>query len=255
MAGITNFPTALDDNSSLIDVSDGVSSLQAAHHNNLKEAIRAVQSKVGINLTSDPASLDYRLGNATAGHRHDGASGQGAQISATAIAGLASYIAGATAGAGGGFTPVGIIVEQAGDYNAVASSTKYLPMASYYDFDWNTIGSIPTRMGIIRNPTDLAFESVEAGVWAFQGAVNVNSMGTLGNKVILHFNYPGAYNETFTIPTTVTGLDDNFHVDRVFPLATGGRFGIQVQNVSTAVGSAAVGYAAFDLIRLSDRLE
>lgn len=97
MAGNTNFPTALDDNTSLVEVSDGVTSLQAAHHNNLKEAIRAIEAKVGISLTDVPTSLDYRLGNATAGHRHDGASGQGPQINATAVVGLASYIAGSTA--------------------------------------------------------------------------------------------------------------------------------------------------------------
>jgi hypothetical protein len=85
MAGNANFPTSLDDNSSLYDVSDGVSTLQAAHHNNMKEAIKALESKVGIDMTDAPTSLDWRLGNATGGHKHSGASGQGAPINPTTI--------------------------------------------------------------------------------------------------------------------------------------------------------------------------
>ena len=45
MSGQSNFPTALDSDSSLFDVADGVNSLLAAHHNNLKEAIKAMQAK------------------------------------------------------------------------------------------------------------------------------------------------------------------------------------------------------------------
>lgn len=88
MAGNSNFPTALDDDSSLGDVTDAVSTLQAAHHNNLKEAIKKIQAKLGIDFTGVSTSLDYRVGNATNGHRHDGASGQGPQINATAVVGL-----------------------------------------------------------------------------------------------------------------------------------------------------------------------
>jgi hypothetical protein len=85
MAGNTNFPTALDDDTSLHDVSDGVSTLQAAHHNNTKEAIKAIEAKIGIRNTAAPTSLDYRLGHPTAGHVHDGASGQGAPINPSNI--------------------------------------------------------------------------------------------------------------------------------------------------------------------------
>lgn len=85
MSGNTNFPTALDDDSSLYDVTDGVSTLQGAHHNNMKEAIKALEAKVGVRLTSVTTSLDYRLGSPTNSHRHDGASGQGMKINATSI--------------------------------------------------------------------------------------------------------------------------------------------------------------------------
>lgn len=85
MAGNTNFPTGLDDDSSLGDVTDGVSTLQAVHHNNLKEAIKALEAKVGILGSGAATSLDYRIGNATNSHSHNGASGQGQRINPTAI--------------------------------------------------------------------------------------------------------------------------------------------------------------------------
>lgn len=87
MAGNTNFPTGLDDDSSLYDVTDAVSTLQAAHHNNLKEAVKAIEAKVGVHLTSSPTALDYRIGHPTGGHIHNGASGQGPQIAFSDLAG------------------------------------------------------------------------------------------------------------------------------------------------------------------------
>jgi hypothetical protein len=85
MSGNTNFPSGLDTDSSLFDVADGVNTVQAAHHNNLKEAIKAMQLKIGINNTLAPTTLDYRLGHPTDGHRHDGASGHGPPISPTTL--------------------------------------------------------------------------------------------------------------------------------------------------------------------------
>lgn len=85
MSGAANFPTALDDDSSLGDVTDGVSALTADHHNNIKEAVKKIEAKLGINVTSAPTSIDYRLGNPTNSHKHDGASGQGARVNPTAI--------------------------------------------------------------------------------------------------------------------------------------------------------------------------
>lgn len=77
----TNFPTALDDDTSLHQVVDGVTVPVAAHHNNPKDAIKAMQAKIGIFNTSAPTSLDYRLGHPTTGHNHNGASGQGVPVS------------------------------------------------------------------------------------------------------------------------------------------------------------------------------
>lgn len=80
MSGAANFPTALDDDTSLIDVIDGVTTITAAQHNNLKEAIKALETRVGILASAGPTSLDYRIGNPTGGHVHNGASGQGPMI-------------------------------------------------------------------------------------------------------------------------------------------------------------------------------
>lgn len=85
MSGNTNFPTALDTDSSLFDVTDGVSTLLSEHHNNMKESIKAVEAKVGIYNTNSPTSLDYRVGHPTDGHRHDGASGQGPVLNPSVV--------------------------------------------------------------------------------------------------------------------------------------------------------------------------
>jgi len=85
MSGNTNFPTGLDDDSSLGDVTDTVSALQASDHNNLKEAVKALEAKVGIFSSAAPTTLDYRLGNPTNSHNHDGATGRGMKISPSSI--------------------------------------------------------------------------------------------------------------------------------------------------------------------------
>lgn len=85
MAGQTNFPTALDDNTSLYDVTDSVTSLVAAHHNNLKEAVKEIEKKIGIEQTTSPTSLDVRIGSPTLSHTHNGASGQAQAINASTI--------------------------------------------------------------------------------------------------------------------------------------------------------------------------
>ena len=92
MGGNTNFPTALDDDASLFDVTDGSSTIQAAHHNNLKEAIKKMQSKIGIFNSGSPTSLDFRLGDPTGGHSHNGASGNGGPLSASALTGGISFV-------------------------------------------------------------------------------------------------------------------------------------------------------------------
>lgn len=92
MSGNTNFPTAVDDDTSLFDVTDASSTLIAAHHNNLKEAIKKMQAKIGIFNSAAPTSLDYRLGNPTGGHTHDGASGSGGPLSASALVSGISFI-------------------------------------------------------------------------------------------------------------------------------------------------------------------
>lgn len=95
MAGNTNYPTALDDNSSLLDVTDGVTEILDEHHNNTKEAVIALERKLGIYNTSVPTAIDTRLGHPTLGHDHSGASGLGKQILATAVTrgtGIASVL-------------------------------------------------------------------------------------------------------------------------------------------------------------------
>jgi len=85
MAGNTNFPSVLDTDTELFDVTDTVTAIIDDHHNNIKEAIKAIEKKIGIDSSSVATTLDYRLGNPTGAHKHDGASGQGPRINPTAI--------------------------------------------------------------------------------------------------------------------------------------------------------------------------
>jgi hypothetical protein len=96
MSGITSFPTALDDDSSLLDVTDASSQVLASHHNNLKEAVKAIEKKIGIFGTGAPTSLDFRLSDPTLGHRHDGASGAGGILQPSAIPAPSGAAGGAT---------------------------------------------------------------------------------------------------------------------------------------------------------------
>jgi hypothetical protein len=64
---------------------DSVTAITAAHHNNMKEAIKAIETKLGINLTTSATAIEYRLGSPTNSHRHDGAQEQGRQLNPTVI--------------------------------------------------------------------------------------------------------------------------------------------------------------------------
>lgn len=83
---VANFPTALDDDTSLHQVSDGVTQVLAAHHNNTKDAVKAIEAKIGIFNSAAPTSIDFRLGHPSTGHQHNAASGQGPRINASTIA-------------------------------------------------------------------------------------------------------------------------------------------------------------------------
>lgn len=253
MAGQTNFPTSLDDNSSLHDVSDGVSTLQAAHHNNMKEAIKAVQAKVGIDFTSVPTSLDYRIGNPTGGHRHDGASGQGQAIPATAIAGLATYL---DAAGIGGFTPVAVVLEKIDIYHAPPNAGLYITYPDVYSHGWvdGPTSALPTALGLAV-ATNNEFRATEDGIWAVNvGATIPTTIGTWGGLVSLHLFYPGAWGDGQVIPTS--GGSPEFIAHRVIPMASGDTFGVHVQNGhASATAPNAIEYTAMDIVRLANRLD
>lgn len=56
----TNFPTSLDSYASIVD---GTTILEAAHHNNVADAIEALEAKVGVDSSSVAGSLDYKVSN------------------------------------------------------------------------------------------------------------------------------------------------------------------------------------------------
>jgi hypothetical protein len=59
----TNFPAALDALRASQGLTDGVSIYTAAPHNNLMDAVDALQAKVGVANSAVPASLDYQVAN------------------------------------------------------------------------------------------------------------------------------------------------------------------------------------------------
>jgi len=64
MAGTTNYPTAIDDNTTLDEtLEDGPAGddVLAEHQNNQNAAIKALETKVGITSSADTASIDYKL--------------------------------------------------------------------------------------------------------------------------------------------------------------------------------------------------
>jgi hypothetical protein len=54
----TNFPTSLDSYAALVD---GVDILEAADQNNVRDAIEAIEAKVGINGSAVATSHDYKI--------------------------------------------------------------------------------------------------------------------------------------------------------------------------------------------------
>lgn len=65
----TNFPTSLDDDTSLIVVTDITTDVLAVHHNYLKDAVKAIETKFGVGADT-PTSGEFLVGNTAAGSSH-----------------------------------------------------------------------------------------------------------------------------------------------------------------------------------------
>jgi hypothetical protein len=89
----SNFPASLDDNTSLYLVEDGVTDVLDEHHNVLKNAIIALETKLGIDTSGVVTTIDYLLKNASSedpGHTHSGASLDEASINHDTLLNFAS---------------------------------------------------------------------------------------------------------------------------------------------------------------------
>lgn len=64
----SSFPTSID----AYSTKTNADTVEASHINNPQDAIVALETKVGVDNSAVATSLDYRLGNTTAGHDHDG---------------------------------------------------------------------------------------------------------------------------------------------------------------------------------------
>ncbi len=60
----TSFPTGLDTDTELFLVVNDVTDIKAEHHNNIKDAVLALEAKVGITSSAVTTSIDHHLGTA-----------------------------------------------------------------------------------------------------------------------------------------------------------------------------------------------
>lgn len=168
MSGVTNFPGALDDDSSMYDVTDNVTQIIAVHHNNLKEAVKAVEAKMGIDVSPAATSLDYLLRNPSAGHRHSGASGQGRRVSHADLLDTATgnphsiYQQATYLGQPSGYAPLGpsgLLAPSYMGYSSIATEIRFLAN----DQRWRNLN--PTQFNL---PSYLATSGLfpaADGVW------------------------------------------------------------------------------------------
>lgn len=236
MAGNTNFPTALDDDSSLYDVTDAVHTLQAAHHNNPKEAIKALEAKVGIFGTSSPTALDYRIGNPTNSHRHDGASGQGMPINATSIdygaTKLAGYLDGLGGGGGTAVATDGVIGFEVGHHAApyVAATTNWMRFAT-------AIRELRGTFFATSNPTAITIPTGADGMWEFGFAAQVgnHSHNNFTTFTLHRGGTPIGLNHTWPNNGTDTFVGDSGHWG---PVPASGGDQINIRGWSNWAGTA-----------------
>lgn len=86
----TNFPTSLDTYTTKVDGSDYP---QAAHVNNMQDAIAALEAKVGIDGSAVSTSIDYLIKSTTGGHRHDGSTSRKVKATDLDVTGItANYL-------------------------------------------------------------------------------------------------------------------------------------------------------------------
>jgi hypothetical protein len=75
-SAVINFPATLDDNTTLFQVNTE-DVITNTHHNNLKDAVVALETKVGVDSSGVTTTLEYLLKNSLSvdpGHKHTGAS-------------------------------------------------------------------------------------------------------------------------------------------------------------------------------------
>jgi hypothetical protein len=84
----TNFPTTLDTDTELYQVTDAVDDVLDHHHNNHTDALKAIESKVGVDGSTVNTSIDYHLGTAMFMQTATDATSSAATTSYTDLAGV-----------------------------------------------------------------------------------------------------------------------------------------------------------------------
>lgn len=193
----TNFPSSLD---SFTDKVDGTDYPQAAHINNLQDAIEALEAKVGVDSSAVSTSLDYKLTNTTSGHDHDGSDSKKVIATNLNVTGLtASQLlqvnSGGTAVESSGKTvPSGTIVGTTDSQTltnktlttptlTLKQSTSAAPTAEG-DIQWDTDDN-KLKVGDGSSTKTFSDDSVSSGIHGVTGSiVGTTDSQTLTNKTL-----------------------------------------------------------------------
>ena len=159
----TNFPTSLDTSTELPaeSASTPLSTNHVTAHQNIQDAIEAIEAKVGINSSAVATSLDYKVTNTSSsnpGHKHTLANGA-TDVTATTsevnkLAGLATtavelgYVSGVTSAIQ---TQLGTKVNNTGNETIAGiktfSSDPLIPDEAYSS-SWNGVLEPPTKNAV-----------------------------------------------------------------------------------------------------------
>lgn len=174
---LTNYPSALDNNTTLFHVGTGQVASKD-HHNNLKDAVIAIQTQLGVNNSAVPGTIDYLLKNlasADPGHTHTYAS-----LPVT----VARYDLAGTFLAAQDFAQ-GLTVSPFFTLAANGDMTKIRGIA----YHWPTLQGTPGQALVNDGTGILTWETITAAAASNAGAIQFNTGGLFdGDDTKLFWN-------------------------------------------------------------------
>lgn len=187
----TTFPTSLDDSTDLPSNRLNSTSQLNSHisdHNNLADAVLALESKVGIDASTTATSLDFLVKSPVFNVKFYGAAGDGATDDTTAV--QAAITAANSAGGGTVFFPKGTyLVTKLTTYTAV-NLVGVNPHASIIKLKNSSATALLTTNGFVTTDTSGGVHSFLIADLAFDGnKANQASNADSGCVQIYGYNY------------------------------------------------------------------